>query len=86
MVPLEAIASLRTWRHMKIVAVANHKGGVGKSGVSVCLAGALAEAAQKLAAAKVNVEYIYGSAARKGQPSTIVIGVSDIERAAKVKL
>lgn len=48
--------------------------------------GALAKAARKLAAAKVNVEYIYGSAARKGQPSTIVIGVSDIERAAKVKL
>jgi hypothetical protein len=48
--------------------------------------GALAEAARKLAAAKVNVEYIYGSAARKGQPSTIVIGVSDIKRAAKVKL
>ena len=48
--------------------------------------GALAAAARKLAAAKVNVEYIYGSAARKGQPSTIVIGVSDIERAAKVKL
>ena len=48
--------------------------------------GALAQAARKLAAAKVNVEYIYGSAARKGQPSTIVIGVSDVERAAKVKL
>ena len=48
--------------------------------------GALAQAARKLAAAKVNVEYIYGSAARKGQPSTIIIGVSDIERAAKVKL
>lgn len=48
--------------------------------------GALAKAARKLAAAKVNVEYIYGSAARKGQPSTIVIGVSDIKRAAKVKL
>ena len=48
--------------------------------------GALAKAARKLAAAKVNVEYIYGSAARKGQPSTIVIGVSEIERAAKVKL
>ena len=29
---------------MKIVAVTNHKGGVGKSGVSVCLAGFLAEA------------------------------------------
>ncbi len=48
--------------------------------------GALAQAARKLAAAKVNVEYIYGSAARKGQPSTIIIGVSDIKRAARVKL
>jgi len=48
--------------------------------------GALAAAARKLAAAKINVEYIYGSAARSGEPSTIVIGVSDIARAARVKL
>lgn len=48
--------------------------------------GALAAAAKKLAAAKVNVEYVYGSAARAGQPSTIVFGVSDIARAARVKL
>ncbi len=48
--------------------------------------GALAAAARKLAAAKINVEYIYGSAARAGEPSTIVIGVSDIARAARVKL
>ena len=48
--------------------------------------GALAAAARKLAAAKINVEYIYGSAARTGQPSTIVIGVSNITRAARVKL
>ncbi len=48
--------------------------------------GALAEAARKLAAAKVNIQYVYGSAARPGQPSTIVIGVSDLARAARVKL
>lgn len=48
--------------------------------------GALAAATRKLAAAKINVEYIYGSAARSGEPSTIVIGVSDIARAARVKL
>ncbi len=48
--------------------------------------GALASAARKLAAAKVNIEYIYGSAARRGEASTIVLAVSDIARAAKVKL
>ena len=48
--------------------------------------GALAAAAKKLAAAKVNIEYAYGSAARTGQPSTIVFGVSNIARAARVKL
>jgi len=48
--------------------------------------GALAAAAKKLAAARVNIEYVYGSAARAGEPSTIVFGVSDIARAARVKL
>jgi hypothetical protein len=48
--------------------------------------GALGAAARKLAAAKVNIEFVYGSAAGAGKPSTIVIGVSDIARAAKVKL
>ena len=33
---------------MKVVAVTNHKGGVGKSGVSVCLAGALVEAGHRV--------------------------------------
>ena len=46
--------------------------------------GALGTAARKLAAAKVNIEFVYGSAARAGEPGTIVIGVSDITRAAKV--
>jgi hypothetical protein len=48
--------------------------------------GALAEAAKKMAAAKVNVAYVYGSAGRKGRASTIVFAVSDITRAARVKL
>ena len=48
--------------------------------------GALAAAARKMTAARVNIEYVYGSAARAGQPSTIVFGVSDITRAARVKL
>ncbi len=48
--------------------------------------GALGSAARKLAAARVNIEFVYGSAARAGQPSTIVIGVSDIVRAARVRL
>jgi len=48
--------------------------------------GALGAAARKLAAAKVNIEFVYGSAAGAGKLSTIVIGVSDIARAAKVKL
>jgi hypothetical protein len=48
--------------------------------------GALAEAASKLAVAKVNIEYLYGSGAPAGQRSTLVIAVSDIARAAKVKL
>ena len=48
--------------------------------------GALAGAARKLAAAKINVEYVYGSAARRGEAATIVIGVSNVARAARVKL
>jgi len=48
--------------------------------------GALGAAARKLAAAKVNIEFVYGSAAGAGAMSTIVIGVSDIARAARVNL
>ena len=45
--------------------------------------GALASAAAKLAAARVNIEFVYGSAAGRGQMSTIVMGVSDIAKAAR---
>ncbi|MBN1458815.1 MAG: ACT domain-containing protein [Armatimonadetes bacterium] len=48
--------------------------------------GALSEVAKKLAAAKINIEYVYGSAAGKGELSTIVLGVSDVAKAVKVKL
>jgi hypothetical protein len=48
--------------------------------------GALAAAARKMAAAKVNIEYIYGSATGAGRPSTLVMAVSNITKAAKVKL
>ncbi len=45
--------------------------------------GALASAGSKLAAAKVNIEFVYGSAAGRGQSSLIVMGVSDIAKAAR---
>ncbi len=45
--------------------------------------GALAAAAKKLAAAGVNISYLYGSAARAGEPSTVVMGVSDVAQAVK---
>lgn len=48
--------------------------------------GALSQVAKKLAAAKINIEYVYGSAAGKGELSTIVLGVSDVAKAVKVKL
>lgn len=48
--------------------------------------GALAAVARKLSAQKVNIEFVYGSAAGRGEPSTVVIGVSDIARAAKLDL
>ncbi len=48
--------------------------------------GALASAARKLAAAKVNIEFVYGSAAGASQMSTLVLGVSEIARAAKIRL
>jgi hypothetical protein len=48
--------------------------------------GALAAAAKKLASRGINIEYAYGSGAPRRMPSTIVIGVSDIAKAAKVKL
>jgi len=48
--------------------------------------GALAGVAKKLAAAKVNIDFVYGSAAGTGEMSTIVMGVSDLDRALKVRI
>jgi len=48
--------------------------------------GALAGVASKLAGAKVNIEFVYGSAAGSGEMSTVVIGVSDVAQAMKAKL
>jgi hypothetical protein len=45
--------------------------------------GALGKAAGKLAAAKINIAYAYGSAAGPGAMSTLVFGVSDIAQAAR---
>jgi hypothetical protein len=45
--------------------------------------GALAKAAAKLAAAKINIAYAYGSAAAPGAMSTIVMAVSDLAKAAR---
>jgi len=48
--------------------------------------GALAGVAKKLAAGKVNIDFVYGSAAGTGEMSTIIMGVSDLDRALKVKI
>jgi hypothetical protein len=45
--------------------------------------GALGKAAAKLAAAKINIAYAYGSAAGRGAMSTMVMAVSDIAKAAR---
>jgi hypothetical protein len=46
--------------------------------------GAMAEVAAKLAAAKVNISFAYGSAAGPGKKSLVVLGVDDLAKAAKV--
>jgi hypothetical protein len=46
--------------------------------------GQLERVAARLARAKVNINYVYGSAAGAGRPSTVVLGVSDLAKAAKL--
>jgi len=46
--------------------------------------GALAAVSRKLAAKKVNIAYVYGSAAGAGKASVVVIGVDNVAKAAKV--
>lgn len=45
--------------------------------------GALGAAAQKLAAAKVNINYAYGSVAKGAKEGLIVFGVDDLDKALK---
>jgi len=46
--------------------------------------GALALAAAKLARARINIEYLYGSTTAAKGPATIVLRLSDEKRAAKI--
>ncbi len=50
------------------------------------LPGQLQKVAGKLARAKININYVYGSGAGGGKPSTVVLGVSDVAKAARLKL
>jgi len=74
---------------------AKAKAALAKAGMAPCLQpvivlklsnqpGALAEAAKKLANAGVNIDYLYGSAARTGEQSLLVLGVNDIKKASAV--
>jgi len=71
------------------------KKALGRAGMSPCqqsviilkLAnqpGALAEVTQKLAAAKVNIDYVYGSATGAGKENMIVLGAHNVAKAARV--
>ncbi len=46
--------------------------------------GALEKVAGNLAKAKINIEYIYGSAAKKGERALAVLRVSNLKKALKV--
>jgi len=46
--------------------------------------GALAEVAAKLGNKGVNIEYCYGTLSRKGDVISVIIDVSDIEKAIKI--
>ena len=46
--------------------------------------GALAEIATKLGNKGVNIEYCYGTLSKKGDVTSVVIDVSDIEKAIKI--
>jgi len=46
--------------------------------------GALAELTSKLGDEGINIEYCYGTLARKGNQISVIMDVSDIERAAKL--
>ena len=46
-------------------------------------AGALGEVAEKLVAARVNINYVYGSAAAPGEPANVMLSVDRIAEAEK---
>jgi len=46
--------------------------------------GALAEIASKLGNKGVNIEYCYGTLSKKGDLASVIIDVSDVEKAAKI--
>ncbi len=46
--------------------------------------GALADVTTKLGEEGVNIEYCYGTLSRKGNTVSVILDVSDIERAAKI--
>ena len=46
--------------------------------------GALAEVTGKLAAANVNIDYVYGSATGTGKENMVVLGAHNVDKAAKV--
>ncbi len=46
--------------------------------------GALAEIASKLGNKGVNVEYCYGMLSKKGDLASVILDVSDVEKAAKI--
>ena len=46
--------------------------------------GALAEIASRLGNKGVNIEYCYGTLSKKGDVASVILDVSDIEKAAKI--
>lgn len=46
--------------------------------------GALAELASKLGNKGVNIEYCYGTLSKKGDMASVIIDVSDIDKALKI--
>jgi len=47
--------------------------------------GALAEVATKLGNKGINIEYCYGTLSKKGNATSVIMDVSDLEKALKVK-
>ena len=74
--------------------VAKAKASLVKAGMSPCQAtvlmvkvknepGAVSALVEKLASKGINIDYVYGSAATAGKESQLVLGVDNIDKAAK---